>query len=57
LENEKLKTLNEGEKKRFEQLIEMKNVVLSPHVGGWTEQSYLKIAEVLLQKIKQLTLC
>ena len=57
LENEKLKTLSEGEKKRFEQLIEMKNVVLSPHVGGWTEQSYLKIAEVLLQKIKQLTLC
>jgi phosphoglycerate dehydrogenase-like enzyme len=32
-------------------------VVLSPHVGGWTEQSYIKIAEVLLQKIKQLTLC
>jgi D-3-phosphoglycerate dehydrogenase len=57
MENEKLMTLNEGEKKRFEQLIEMKNVVLSPHVGGWTEQSYIKIAEVLLQKIKQLTLC
>lgn len=56
LENEKLNTLTDAEKQTFNQLVKMPNIVLSPHVAGWTIESYRKIGEVLLQKIKELTL-
>lgn len=56
LENEKLHTLNVAEKQVFDYLIKSEKVVLSPHVGGWTVESYEKISTVLLQKIKQLTM-
>jgi phosphoglycerate dehydrogenase-like enzyme len=29
----------------------MENVVLSPHVAGWTHESKKLLAEILLQKI------
>ena len=29
------------------------NVVLTPHVAGWTVQSHLKLSEVILSKIKK----
>ncbi|MBK7128882.1 MAG: hypothetical protein IPM74_02735 [Crocinitomicaceae bacterium] len=59
--------VNEYEKASFENLFEDINtlpkpmqyilksekVLLSPHVGGWTHESYFKLSEVLLQKIKQ----
>lgn len=35
----------------FEELIDMENVVLSPHVAGWTVESKRKIAEVLVKRI------
>jgi D-3-phosphoglycerate dehydrogenase len=38
-------------KKEFEELIGLDNVVLSPHVAGWTVESKRKIAEVLVGKI------
>jgi D-3-phosphoglycerate dehydrogenase len=40
----------------FEYLIGSDRVLLTPHVAGWTEESNMKIAAVLLQKIKQLNL-
>jgi D-3-phosphoglycerate dehydrogenase len=55
LENEKLKTFSTTEQKCFENLIQRSNIVFSPHVGGWTHESYEKIGEVLLRKIKELT--
>ncbi len=38
----------------YQQLIENKSVLLSPHVAGWTFESYQKISEVLAQKLKNL---
>lgn len=38
-------------KKEFAELCALDNVVLSPHVAGWTIESKRKIAEVLLRKI------
>jgi D-3-phosphoglycerate dehydrogenase len=35
----------------FKYLAQSKNVVLSPHVGGWTHESNLKLAQVLVEKI------
>lgn len=52
LENEKLLTLTEKQKSNFEFLTAAPNVILTPHIGGWTHQSYVKINEVLVRKIK-----
>ncbi len=35
----------------FEYLIQAKNVILTPHVGGWTNESHYKLSEVLADKI------
>lgn len=32
-------------------LTQAKNVILSPHVGGWTHESYFKLSDVLADKI------
>ena len=40
-------------KKLTEELCRMENVVLSPHVAGWTVESKRKIAEVLVAKIRE----
>lgn len=56
LENEKLKTMNEQEKKWFARIIGDYRTVLSPHIAGWTNESYYKISAVLLKKIKDLNL-
>lgn len=36
----------------FQYLIEAKNVILSPHVGGWTAESKEKLAQTIVDKIK-----
>lgn len=35
----------------FKYLIDADNVLLSPHVGGWTHESNIKLSEVIAQKI------
>ncbi len=54
LENEKLASLNPEEKEVFNQLKSKENIVFSPHVAGWTFESYRKINEVLVEKISKL---
>ena len=36
----------------FKTLIQMKNVILTPHVGGWTFESKEKLAQTIVDKIK-----
>ena len=43
-----------GEQEWFNELKDCPNLILSPHVAGWTHESYKKISEVLAEKIKQL---
>lgn len=52
LENEKLATYTENEKMTFRQLSSLPQVIMTPHVAGWTHESYHKISEVLGGKIK-----
>ncbi|QIX63130.1 phosphoglycerate dehydrogenase [Hymenobacter sp. BT18] len=52
LENEKLTTLTPEQQARFDFLAAAPNVVLSPHVGGWSYQSYERINQVLAAKIQ-----
>ena len=35
----------------FQYLLQCENVILSPHVGGWTQESYFKLSNVLADKI------
>jgi D-3-phosphoglycerate dehydrogenase len=52
LENEKLSTLTDEQKDAFNFLASSDQVLMTPHVGGWTYESYVKINEVLVDKIK-----
>lgn len=56
LANEKLATLTPPQQASFDYLRQAPNVVLSPHIGGWTHQSYQRINEVLVEKIGRLGL-
>ena len=59
LEYEKLsfETLFEGEKpEAFEYLLHAKNVLLTPHIAGWTIESKEKLAQVIVNKIINLYL-
>ncbi len=40
--------------KAFTELVKMQNVVLSPHVAGWTHESNRKLATTIVKKVKQL---
>ena len=42
---------DEEEKKIYGRLHLLKNVILSPHIAGWTHESKKRIAEVLFEKI------
>ena len=56
LENEKMAKLTEEQSKLMAELLEMENVLFTPHVGGWTVESYIKISETLGEKIRALKL-
>lgn len=52
LQTEKFPALAEQE--WYNELIKSDKVLLTPHVGGWTFDSYRKISEVLAEKLKNL---
>ena len=53
LENEKITNLNSLQKLDFDYLINQKNVLLTPHIAGWTFESYNRINMVLKDKIRR----
>ena len=52
LPNEKLSSWSPVEKELFAEIAAFPATIFSPHVAGWTTESYVKINEVLLDKIK-----
>lgn len=52
LETEKFPAL--GEQEWYSELAACTSVILTPHVGGWTRESYRKISEVLADKLATL---
>ena len=51
LENEKLSKLTESQKVDFEFLSNHQAVIMTPHIAGWTFESYKRINQVLKDKI------
>ena len=52
LENEKLGKLTPSQQEVYDYLVKSDKVVLTPHVGGWTHESYVRINEVLCRQIR-----
>ena len=53
LENEKISKLEGQQLLDFQYLQNAENVIITPHVAGWTHQSYQRINKVLKDKIKR----
>jgi D-3-phosphoglycerate dehydrogenase / 2-oxoglutarate reductase len=54
LENEKMDKLKPEQEELYNQLFQKQNVILTPHIAGWTHESYQKINQVLVGKIREL---
>lgn len=53
-ETKSFETINASElPEDFQYLTNSKNVILSPHVAGWTHESYLKLSSFLADKIEK----
>lgn len=52
LENEKLANMTVDQEKHFKCLINSGRVIFTPHVGGWSFESYQRINEVIIKKMK-----
>lgn len=52
--NEKTDTYTSDERRSYAQLASYHNVVLSPHVAGWTVESKKALAEIVLYKVKSI---
>jgi len=54
LENEKINSLSTREKEQLDFLTAQTNVIITPHIAGYSKESYLRMAEVLWTRLASL---
>lgn len=52
LENERLNTFSEPEKEEMSYLVNNPNVLLSPHIAGYSTEAFYKMSAVIIEKLK-----
>ena len=51
LENENLSSFSPNETKQFETLNSMHNVLITPHIAGYSQEAFYKMSVILLEKL------